>query len=353
MGKITFLSKWDLLKNKWKLSSIDEIGKSFGIVDYDYIQNRKDKEYDVIIFCTGCRIENVSKDNISVKDSKNGIKRSLDFFQNSDKNVRVKLLLNDNDAPLINQGMFFASLVDRLSSDSEINSINIVGHSKAAIMTFDMMKYLKKPVSLEKTNLFTLSAPFNGTLMASPKIVFPLIEDIIKTKIPNSFIADKTFDEIIKMYKNISSYSHMDFDIAMKGGIPDDLFHLYDPTLIENIFSKENIEAINLINCYKNICTCIDESTFKKCIKSLDFTGMGLCILDSLLFEEVSDGLVALSAQRMIENYTDDINFESILLSSAHHGSLNSPYAANDIFRIVDDTLSEQQEIRNFQKRLK
>lgn len=135
----------------------------------------------------------------------------------------------------------------------------------------------------------------------------------------------------------------MDYDIAIPNGIPSSKFEVYDESFIKNIFSDSNTKSIKKIMSFKNIVTGIDNNTLKEAIKTMNFTGIGLCILDDLFFENKSDGMVYTKDQRIVE---DILNIKSYKLKSSHHDVNSNIRVVNDVLSIVDDTIEESNEKR-------
>lgn len=344
MGKIDNFYKWDLTTNSWAEADTKEAkGKSFSVTSYDPIINNDSYDCHYVILCLGCRVENYTKNPSFMKDKNSHVDDVLSFFAGSKHNIIVKLILVDNDAPLREQGKIVAHYIDSISPTPHIKSINVVGHSKGSIMCFDMIKYLTRKSSYRKTNLFTIATPFKGTLVASPKLLYPTFKKVIFSKVTNPTLAESLYQLATYGYTKICSNSHMDYDIALKDGILQTDLALYDPTLLENIFSKENIAASKAINSYQNICTRIDQDTLSEAKRHGDLTGIGLCISDDILFEgTTSDGMVPLDTQRSIEEHYDE-PFKSHLLRSAHHSIMSNPRISKDILQIVKDTIEENE----------
>lgn len=349
MGTIEVLGKWNLGKNAFETEFDSSLmGKSFGIATYEPIKNNDSDEFDYIIVCTGCRIENFTKDFTTIKESHSGVSKIIDFFADRRRNVIIKLVMLDKDAPLRNQGRLLSRQIDLWASLPETKSINILGHSKASVMCFDMLKYFRNPLSYSKTNLFTTCTPFDGTITASPDMLIKRIEDVFREKIPSNALVNFLMKAVIQFNDSMNSYSHMDFDIATPGSISPDYMHLYDPKLIENIFSAENLEALNKINSYTNFCTKIDGDTLKECIRTGNYIGVGLCLADAVVFDEPSDGLVAYESQRLVEKHILNKDFKSILLRSSHHAIMSSMRLTRDVMDVLEDTLENGEEIKQY-----
>lgn len=344
MGTIESIGRWDLEHNLWITPNKEMYGKSFAIANYSPIQNNEHSEYDYFILCEGVRVENGSSDNKTIKESYGGVSTLIKQFEGYSRNIIIKQIMCDNDAPLSQQGALLATQINQIAPNPYINSINVLGHSKCAVMCFDMIKHLHE-VSLSKTNLYTNSTPFQGTLLASPKLLFEDLESVVNSKINNSFISKKVIDIIRTIYPLISSNSHMDYDISLPNGIPEEFLHLYDPLLIENIFSEENLNAIQRLHSYHNVYTKIDKNTLRTAIKECNFAGIGLYILDELLFNKGSDGFVTFDSQSSIERH---IPVNSIYLQASHHGLFTSTSLISDYMHRIKDNLDEDEEKRLF-----
>jgi len=353
MGTIEVIGKWDLEKNNWqKITKESEKGRAFAFVDYQKINNNEQElKYDYIILAQGSRVENHSKDFITVKEKEVGINKIINYFQNSNKNIIIKLFLMDADAPINEDAKLFAQYIDNLSLNPNTNSINIIGISKCGAMAFNIPKYFKSLTSFNKTNIYTVATPFDGTKMAFPLIFYPEIKKLIISKLGDNKISNLVYNELITFYEKISSNSHMDYDIAMLGGIPPEKIHLYDESFIKNIFSTSNIAAIAKLQSYKNIITGIDSKTLNEAIRTMNFTGIGLCILNDLFFEKKSDGMVMTESQKLVESQNIIEGLKSNILISSHHDVMSNHRVLKKLLGIVDDTLGEQQEIALYKKK--
>ena len=284
MGIITSYGKWNLDKNEWcYLPEHREIGRSFAFADYEKIINNENSSIDYVILAYGTRVEDDSKDFINIKESKRGIDKVISYFKQLNKNIVIKLFLMDADAPIIENAKMLAMYIDNLSLLTSTNSVNLLGLSKGGAMSFNVPKYFKKKSSFVKTNIYTIATPFTGTKLASPGIFYPEVKKIVTSKLGDTQLSNLVYRNLISIYEGISSNSHMDYDIAMLGGIPEEKSQFYDETLIRDMFSSDNLNAISRLNAYKNLVTGIDDKTLNESIRTLNLTGIGLCILDDLL----------------------------------------------------------------------
>ena len=348
MSKVDIIGKWDLSNNSWyDPYTEEERGKSLSLVSLKSVETDESYNYEYFIFCPGIRLENVSKDSKTVSDKAGDIDKAIKYFSKLDKNIHMKLLLLDNDAPLKEESIFLGNHIESISSNPHINSINVIAHSQGAALAFNSLKYIRKPLALSKTNLFTTAVPFKGTIMASPLYLYPRLEDIIKNKISNEFLVQRLMEGLTKLYESFSSNSHMDYDIAIPGGANSK----YDKSFIKNLLSEENISMISKINSYHNIYTKIESDTFKKCLKTGDLTGMVLCLIDDIVFTEKSDGIVPLSSQQALENLNPE-GLKIHQVKSSTHNIFGNVQDAYEVFSIINDEIDETKE-KAYYKKLK
>ncbi len=354
MGKIEVIGKWNLKENNWQEESLDIAkGRSFAFANYETIVNGDDDKIDYIIFAHGSRVEDHSRDFVNIKESKAGVNNIINYFKSSKKNIVIKLFLMDADAPIKEDAKLLAKYIDSLSLLPNTNSVNLMGLSKCGAMSFYVPKYFETLESFRKTNIYTVAAPFEGTKLASPKIFYPEVRALVKSKLGDNKLSALVAKEIISIYEGVSSNSHMDYDIAMQGGIPETKLHLYDETLIKDIFSSDNIDAILKVNSYKNLVTGIDDKTLSEALRTMNFAGIGLCLLDDWFFDKKSDGMVMTSSQRLVESKMPIKDFRSHILTSAHHDVSGNPRIASDISHIIEDTIDEQNDREKYRTRRK
>ena len=348
MSKIDIVGKWDLNNNNWyDPYTENERGSSLALASLKNVKVDDNYNYEYFIFCPGTRLEDESKDSKTISDGAENIDKAQKFFGKLDKNIQIKLLLLDADAPLKEESIFFGNHIDSISSNPHIKSINIIAHSQGAALAFNSLKYIRKPLALSKTNLFTTAVPFKGTIMASPLYLYPRLEDIIKNKISNEFLVQRLMEGLTKLYESFSSNSHMDYDIAIPGGANSK----YDKSFIKNLLSEENISMISKINSYHNIYTKIESDTFKKCLKTGDLTGMVLCLIDDIVFTEKSDGIVPLSSQQALENLNPE-GLKIHQVKSSTHNIFGNVQDAYEVFSIINDEIDETTE-KAYYKKLK
>lgn len=338
MGKIDVLAKWNSDTATWnKEPNFKLFGRSFAIANYEDIINNNGK-IDYIIITHGSRVEDHSKDFFNIKEKEAGIKNIINHYKQCNKNYSIKLFLMDADAPIIEDAKLFAKYIEHLAALPATNSINVIGLSKCSVMNFYVPRFFKNRHTFKKVNLYNTATPYEGTKLASPLIFYPEVKKVISLKIHNEKIANLIYKKMINIYENISSNSHMDYDIAIPGGIPESKKDVYDPSLIANVFCSDNIEAIKKLTSFRNILTGIDSNTLKESISTMNFSGVGLCILDDVFFDHKSDGMVYVDSQRKVESVLD---IKSDKLISAHHDVNSNKRVINDLLWIVDDTIAE------------
>lgn len=350
MGEIEVIAKWDVATNTWnKEVPTQDRGRSLAFGTYDIINKDFDKDINYIIFAYGSRVENHSKNYIDIKENAVGMDKIIRYFSNKEKKIIPKLFLMDADAPIKEDAKILAQYIDTLSMQPTTKSINVIGLSKCGAMLLHMPKHFNTLTSFEKTNMYSVATPFDGTKMASPNLLYKDVNDLIENKLGRTAISKAVYTNLIKFYESISSNSHMDYDIAKENGIPEDRLSSYDPSFIQTIFSQENMDALEKVNSYQNICTGIDGNTLKEAIRTVDITGIGLCIINDVFMEKASDGMVMKLSQRKIEDVLPTI--KSHRIPSAHHSITTNTRVFNDIMGLVNDTIEEQEDLAAFYKK--
>lgn len=348
MGKINVFAKWDLEKGKWvKNPDFKDYGRSFAIASYEKIINNNGK-INYIIIDQGSRVEDHSKDFVSIKEKQVRIDNIISHYKKKNENYDVRLFLMDADAPIVEDAKLFAKYIEYLAMLPTTNSINIIGLSKCSVMNFYVPRYFNSIETFNKVNMFNVASPYEGTKMASPLIIYPEAKQLISSKISNEKLASLIYEKLISFYESISSNSHMDYDIAVLGGVPENKRDVYDESFIRDVFCADNVEAIKKLNSFKNIVTGIDSNTLKEALATMNFVGIGLCLLDDVLFDNKSDGFIYTSSQRKVE---DVLDIKSTRLKSTHHDVNGNIRAFNDVLSMVDDTIGESEEKKQYTKK--
>lgn len=348
MGIIHPIRKWSLEKNAWTETNPKNVGRSFCLGEYENIINDESSaKFNYIIIAEGSRVEDHSRDFISIKDKEVGIDKVISFFKNKKYNYKIISFLMDADAPIIEDAKLFAKIIDDFSIDKDCESINLIGISKCGTMSFNIPKYFKKSLSYEKTNLYTIATPFEGTKIASPKLLYPEIETWIRGIMGKNKLSDLVSKKLINLHKSINSNSHMDYDIAVLDGVNDENLSRYDRSFISNMFCEDNIKAQAKLNKYINFETGIDDNTLKEAIQTFNITGIGLCMVNSIFLDKKSDGLVLVKSQEAVANHIPDLYTKK--LKSSHHVVMTIDRIVKEILYVVDDVIDEQIKEKGFE----
>ena len=338
MGTIQPIGKWNNETNTWHKPSSNQIGRAFSLCDYEYILNDPKKGINYIIVCDGKRLNLHTFDTENIGNYASNMKHIINHYKKSNGNYVIKLFMIDNDAPIIEDAKMLANYVDLLTDKPTTNSVNLVCLSKCGAMSVYIPRFFKNIDSYNKTNIYSIAAPYKGTKLASPKLLYPDLHKIVSTRLGNGLISDLVYKGMIDLYEYLCSNSHMDYDIAVPGEVPQERIYLYDRSFIRDIFDKKNMDALNRINSFTNITTGIDANTLPEAIRTINVTGMCLCLLDELLFDKPSDGMVRVKDQKAIESV---LGIDSINLESSHHDVFSNNRAYSKVLDIVDDTIED------------
>ena len=78
---------------------------------------------------------------------------------------------------------------------------------------------------------------------------------------------------------------------------------------------------------------------------------MGLCLMDDLIFDEKSDGIVPLSSQQALENLNpEELKIHQV--KSSTNNIFGNVQDANEVFSIINDEIDETKE-KAYYKKLK
>lgn len=343
-GLVETLGKYDIKTDRWrKPLSIYEQGRSFSIGTFDIIKNNDNDDYNYIIIQRGARLENLTKNTEIITEEKAYLDKIISYLKTKNNNYIIKMYYMDADAPLIKQAEYLASYIDKLSLDLKAQTINLLAMSKCGAMNFYVPKNFKNSESFKKTNLYTIASTFEPNILASPKIMYTELKELIYSKLGDNTISNKILKKLLSIYYSVNSNSHMDYDIAYTEGIPDEKVHLADKTFIENIFSQENLDGVSKLKTYKNFITGITNKTFKNSLLTKNYYGLGLCVLDDIIYQNKSDGMVPTSTQRLVESYIDTKSYK---LDSAHHDVMSIKKSISDICYVMDETINEQNNVK-------
>lgn len=352
MGKIEVLGKWNLKTADWSTQITDkQRGRASSLGVYEDIIVNPNEGINYIIIALGSRVEDHSNDYLTIKEKEISVNKIISYFSKQNKNIAIRTFLMDADAPIKEDAKLIANYIDTLASKETTSTINLIGVSKCGTMSFYVPKYFTSPKSYQKTNVYTIASPFTGTKMASPKIFYPEVKELIKKVTCTTKLTDQIYQKLVSIYEGISSNSHMDYDIAIPGGVPEEKSSIYDETFIRDIFNQENIDAVERLNSYQNFITGIDRKTLPEAIATANTTGIGLCVIDKLFFDEQSDGLVPTKEQHKVEDVLSGNNFKVHTLASAHHDVIGTSRQLNEVLWNVTDTIEEQQDRKIYTKK--
>ena len=322
MGVVKNIGKYDINTNDWyhPVKKEDKL-TSLSIVKYKPIKNLDSDIFNYVIAIDGCRLENHSEDVLKVDDNRGGMNNIIDYFNNKEMNTKIYLLLVDKEAPLKKESLYISNVINKLVNNINVNSINVLGISKGGLIAYNAMKYLINDNNKIKTNIYAYSAPYNGTIMASPIYLKESLTEYINSHFSSKYMNEILVNKIMEYYYKTSSNSHMDLDIAINGGIPINLMKGYDSTFLNDMFSKDNINGLNNVHSYNNICAIATDKVLKESILKSDMFDIGLCLLNKILFNGNGDGFVDIASSSTIDYHT---NVNSIYIESTHRLTHNN-----------------------------
>lgn len=338
MGNIIPKLKWNLSNNDWENPTTENIGRSFCMCDFGTYLNDPYNGIDYIIIANGSRLENLTHSKTDMSTKVLRMDNVINHYKNLKGNFKIEAFVIDADAPIIESSKKLAQYIDHLSMLSTTRSVNVIGVSKCGAMSFYIPSFFKNEESFRKFNLFNVAVPYQGTKFASPTLIIPEIKKMAKEKFGDTFLANLTYNGLKNYYKTMCSNSHMDYDISVQDSLDEkEYIEVYDKSFLENLFSQENIEKIKRISSFKNFTTRTDKNTLPEAIATLNFWGIGLCLLNDTFFDSSADGLVPYDSQKCID---DIISQESIHLPSSHHDVNTNVRVCNLILEEVDKTIS-------------
>lgn len=347
-GKIKGIGKFSLKTGMFgNIKSDYELGRCFAMGEYEPIINNGEEGIHYVILAHGSRVEDHSKDFIEIPMSAMSVDDAYSYFSKQNRNYQILSYLMDADAPIKEDAKALAQYIGSLANNINVKSINLVGLSKCGTMSFYVPSFFGKEATFDKTNIYTIAAPFLGTKMASPKLIYADIKRMLESKFGKNNFTNRLYNEIVNIYESISSNSHMDFDIALPNGVPENKIELYDSSFISDMFSDRNVESIRRVGHYQNFVTGIDENTFAEAVRTGNLTGMALCLLDKLFFNEPSDGMVPVSSQEVVSRYIDGLKSERL---STHHDVFGNKRVFSQVLSSVNSRIEEQSE-NGFQKK--
>lgn len=286
----------------------------------------------------GMRPENYSKKGSGTGWGTNNY---LTALEKSNKKFKVASILVDNDAPLEKQAELVAKYINKIKDNKNCKRIHILGISKCGTISVALLKYLSNS-NLDKLNIMAYSAPYLGTIFASPvslykkvdkvvgKVQIGLIEKIVpyleRIKPTNKKECNESTgltNILKKIHWNVFSQSHMDYDISQIDGkgVPVQHKNRYDSNYLNNMFDSKTLNMLRKVQ-FTNITTFCTEQTFKNAISTHNINEAMLYLSSKIIFdEEASDGMVPLESAKYIEEVCKEnsINIDNIKISNGHH----------------------------------
>ena len=350
------IAKFNLINNTWKNVNGENQLKAFSMISYNtnFGVKKYEKEYEYFIIMTGMRPENYS---LTGGNTGWGINNFLSSIEKINKNIKVNVFLLDNDAPLEKQAQLVAKYINKIKEEEKCKKVHMLGVSKCGTMTVALLKYLSD-FNLEKLNVMAYSAPYLGTVFASPKVLYKKVDEIIG-KAESSFITkfipyienDQSKKKINKKYSltesfkrkhwNLFSQSHMDYDISEIGGdgVPNKHKNRYDKKYLENMFENRTLKILEKVR-FTNITTVCTNKTLKESIITRNLYGGMLYFSSKFIFnKEPSDGMVSLSSAKYIEKICEreGINIYKKTILNGHHDICSNIRIIDEIVQLLEN----------------
>lgn len=339
MVNVEVIAKYDLERSVWQyVPKRTSHGTSLAFASFKEIVKYEYEGTNYIIISDGSKLEDYSKNLKKVKESALHAKTVIDYFKSKNDNYSIKLLFLDGDAPIIEDAKALAYYIDYLAMRHSTKSITIIGQSKTSLLNLYLPTFFRNDETFKKINIINMAAPYLGTKIVSPNIIYPEVKHVIKEKFKDGILSDKIYEEFIKMYKKNISNSHINNDIAVENGLSDDMLNYYDSNFIKNCLCLKNIESISKVNHFQNFVTGIDNKTLYDSINELYPLGIGLCISNDLFFDGKSDGVVYTKDQYLVDEYIG----KSIRLKSSHHSVLGNPKSLKIVLEHVNDIIEKK-----------
>ena len=293
-----------------------------------------------------------------------GIKNFIPLLENMDAKVKASIILVDNDAPLERQAELLAQHVEKLKRDEHCKKVHILGHSKCGTMNVAMLKYLSED-DLEKLNVISYSAPYLGTIFASPKAFEERLEEVVKEgkeqllkrvikgikeveTQTEGIICQGVLKTLKAIYRRIFSDGHMDLDISEGSeGIYSEQLERYDAEYLSNMFGEETLARMRKVK-FTNITTFCTKKTLDHAVKEHNVDAGIMYLLATSIFKkgEKNDGTVGLESALYIERKCKEkgININIMRIENGHHGLFSDQSILKQIFDelIVDKKPQEQ-----------
>lgn len=340
---------------KWKKVNAQNEQKSFSIVKYNTRFGKKKNEidYDYFILMTGMRSENYSTIGSNTGWGTNNF---LSAIEKINKNMNVSAILLDNDAPLEKQAELVARYINKLKEKNYCKKIHILGISKCGTMAVALLKYLSD-TNLNKLNIMAYSAPYLGTVFASPVMLYKKVNKSIVNAQVNLVkkLITHSDDENLNQNNNIGyniaeilkrkhwaifSQSHMDYDISeINGnGVPKQHRDRYDKNYLKNMFEEKTLDMLKKVR-FTNITTVCTDRTLKEAIITRNLYGGMLYLSSKFIFDkEPSDGMVSLNSAKYIEKICkeNEINIFTKRILNGHHDICSDERIIEEILQILE-----------------
>lgn len=357
--------KGEAVGDCWReIQSEKEKDTAFSVVKADTCFGRKkdDKDYEYVILMNGKRPGRYSKTGSGTGW---GIKNFIPLLENMDAKVKASIILVDNDAPLERQAELLAQHVEKLKRDEHCKKVHILGHSKCGTMNVAMLKYLTDD-NLDKLNVISYSAPYLGTIFASPKAFEERLEEVVKEgkeqllkrvikgikevePQTEGIICQGVLKALKAIYRGIFSDGHMDLDISEGGeGIYPEQLERYDAGYLSNMFGEETLARMRKVK-FTNITTFCTKKTLDHAVKEHNVNAGIMYLLATSIFKrgEKNDGTVGLESALHIERICEEngISIGTMRIDSGHHGLFSDQSILKQIFDrlIVEHKPIEQQ----------
>ena len=356
--------------NCWReIQSKEERDNAFSIVKADTcFGNKKDEEdYEYIILMDGKRPGIYSRTGSGTGW---GLKNFIPLLEEMDTKVKAVCILVDKDAPLEKQAELLAKHVERLKNDGHCKKVHVLGHSKCGTMNVAMLKYLSDD-NLDKLNIMSYSAPYRGTIFASPKafeerlakVVDAGREKILKGAIKQikevepatrGIVFQGILSTLTAIYRSIFANAHMDLDIydleMGKAGIYPEQLERLDEKYLGEMFGEDTLAKLRKVK-FTNITTYCTKQTLDRAVREHDIVAGIMWLSSTTIFKkgEKSDGTVGLESARYIEQVCKKrgIEISTIKIDSGHHGLFSAPDILKKIFEeLIYNKRSQEQEAK-------
>ena len=337
MSKIKNQKKYNSATQRFtKVILQNEKGLAFSNAKNIVIADEEDSKLDYIIFCNGNRVKDISKDLITPYGQRDYVDRISKYFERHKKNVFVEHILLDNDAPLNVEVKTISNHINKLSVKEKCRSLQLIGHSKGADIYFNIPKYFKNMETYKMSSMYLTAPPYEGCFIAEKTNFLGNANKVIMSQLPYP-LSEYTFEALKKYYERMHSNSYMDNDIARIGYKSAN----YDPSFIRDMFSIDNLLAIQKLNYFHNFVTGIDEKTLLKSIKQRDYVSIAMCLIDKYFIDKPSDGFIEQSSQLAINKY---LNIKNTIIPSTTHYFLSQDENLEMLLDIVNDQIDQIKE---------